>query len=281
MADLQGPKIRIGKFAEGKVALVGRPGVRPRCRMRARRRDARGPRLQGAPQDVAPRRGAAAQRRPDQARRRARRRSAHRHQVVLGGMLSNNKGINRMGGGLTAPALTAKDMDDVKTAAMLEADYLAVSFPKNKEDMYMARQLLRAAGGRAADRQDRARRGHPRAGGDHRRVRRHHGRARRSRRGSRQRGGTGAAEADDPRGARAQQADDHRNADDGVDDPRAGAHARGSFGRRQCRARRHRRRHAFRRDRRRPISGRDGRDHGADLRRSREVRRQWSSIAIS
>jgi len=54
-----------------------------------------------------------------------------------------------MGGGLTAPALTAKDMDDVKTAAMLEADYLAVSFPKNKEDMYMARQLLRAAGGRA------------------------------------------------------------------------------------------------------------------------------------
>ena len=54
-------------------------------------------------------------------------------------MLSNNKGINRMGGGLTAPALTAKDMDDVKTAAMLEADYLAVSFPKNKEDMYMAR----------------------------------------------------------------------------------------------------------------------------------------------
>jgi pyruvate kinase len=69
--------------------------------------------------------------------------------VALGGVLSNNKGINRQGGGLTAPALTAKDMDDVKTAAMLEADYLAVSFPKNKEDMYMARQLLRAAGGHA------------------------------------------------------------------------------------------------------------------------------------
>ncbi len=69
--------------------------------------------------------------------------------VVLGGTLSNNKGINRLGGGLTAAALTSKDMDDVKTAAMLEADYLAVSFPKTKEDMYMARQLLRAAGGRA------------------------------------------------------------------------------------------------------------------------------------
>jgi pyruvate kinase len=68
---------------------------------------------------------------------------------VLGGTLSNNKGINRMGGGLSAPALTTKDMDDVKTAARLEADYLAVSFPKSKEDMYMARQLMRAAGGRA------------------------------------------------------------------------------------------------------------------------------------
>jgi pyruvate kinase len=54
-----------------------------------------------------------------------------------------------MGGGLSAPALTTKDMDDVKTAAQLQADYLAVSFPKSKEDMYMARQLMRAAGGRA------------------------------------------------------------------------------------------------------------------------------------
>jgi pyruvate kinase len=68
--------------------------------------------------------------------------------VVLGGTLSNNKGINRMGGGLSAPALTAKDMDDVKIAAQLEADFIGVSFPKNKEDMYMARQLVRAAGGR-------------------------------------------------------------------------------------------------------------------------------------
>jgi pyruvate kinase len=69
--------------------------------------------------------------------------------VVLGGTLSNNKGINRQGGGLSAPALTAKDMEDVKTAAALDADFLAVSFPKNKEDMYMARQLLRAAGSHA------------------------------------------------------------------------------------------------------------------------------------
>jgi pyruvate kinase len=55
--------------------------------------------------------------------------------VELGGTLSNNKGINRLGGGLTAPALTAKDMDDMKTAASLEADFVAVSFPKNTEQM--------------------------------------------------------------------------------------------------------------------------------------------------
>jgi len=66
--------------------------------------------------------------------------------VLVGGELSNNKGINRQGGGLTAPALTAKDMDDIKTAAEIGVDFVAVSFPKSAADMYMARQLLRAAG---------------------------------------------------------------------------------------------------------------------------------------
>ena len=69
--------------------------------------------------------------------------------VVVGGKLSNNKGINRLGGGLTAPALTPKDMADIQTAAQLEADYLAVSFPKSGQDMDTARELMRAAGGRA------------------------------------------------------------------------------------------------------------------------------------
>ena len=66
--------------------------------------------------------------------------------VKIGGELSNNKGINRQGGGLSAPALTAKDMEDIKTAAGLGADYVAVSFPKNASDMIMARQLANIAG---------------------------------------------------------------------------------------------------------------------------------------
>src|SRR5262249_61636543 len=69
--------------------------------------------------------------------------------VRHGGVLSNSKGINRQGGGLTAPALTSKDMEDIRTAAKMQADYLAVSFPKSGADMYMARELLRAAGGKA------------------------------------------------------------------------------------------------------------------------------------
>ena len=61
--------------------------------------------------------------------------------VELGGELSNNKGINRAGGGLTAPALTEKDKEDLKTAVGLGADYIAISFPKNADDMKIARNL--------------------------------------------------------------------------------------------------------------------------------------------
>ena len=66
--------------------------------------------------------------------------------VKVGGDLSSNKGINKQGGGLTAPALTAKDMDDIKTAMAFQADYVAVSFPQNATDMEMARQLAIVAG---------------------------------------------------------------------------------------------------------------------------------------
>ena len=67
--------------------------------------------------------------------------------VVVGGTLSNNKGINRQGGGLSAEALTAKDRADIKTAAEMQADYIAVSFPRNAADINQARELLREAGG--------------------------------------------------------------------------------------------------------------------------------------
>ncbi len=69
--------------------------------------------------------------------------------VMVGGELSNNKGINRLGGGLSAEALTDKDKADIKHAVRLEADYLAISFPRNASDVLEARSLLHAAGGNA------------------------------------------------------------------------------------------------------------------------------------
>ncbi|MBJ7536935.1 pyruvate kinase [Marinomonas transparens] len=66
--------------------------------------------------------------------------------VIVGGDLSNNKGINRQGGGLSAAALTEKDKEDIKTAAALQADYLAVSFPRSADDLHEARALAEAAG---------------------------------------------------------------------------------------------------------------------------------------
>ena len=69
--------------------------------------------------------------------------------VQVGGELSDNKGINLKGGGLTAEVLTDKDRADIKTAALIDCDYLAVSFPRNAEDMIQARKLLEAEGCRA------------------------------------------------------------------------------------------------------------------------------------
>lgn len=59
--------------------------------------------------------------------------------VTTGGTLSNNKGINLAGGGLSAPALTEKDLADLECVAKLNIDYLAISFPKSAQDMKDAR----------------------------------------------------------------------------------------------------------------------------------------------
>ncbi|MGZ5052913.1 MAG: pyruvate kinase [Methylobacter sp.] len=66
--------------------------------------------------------------------------------VVVGGDLSNNKGINLLGGGLSAAALTDKDKEDIKTIAQIKCDYVAVSFPRSAEDLHEARRLLEAEG---------------------------------------------------------------------------------------------------------------------------------------
>jgi pyruvate kinase len=150
MADMQGPKIRVGKFENGKIDLAngdkfildakwgenGELGNQERV----------GLDYKALPRDVHP---------GDKLLLNdglivlvvdSIHGSEIHTTVKIGGELSNNKGINRQGGGLTAPALTAKDMEDIKVAMTFQADYLAISFPKSATDMEMARQLANIAG---------------------------------------------------------------------------------------------------------------------------------------
>jgi pyruvate kinase len=147
MADLQGPKIRVGKFAEGKVMLE--PGAQfVLDASRAEPGDLSGVGLdyKELPRDVKAGDVLLLNDGLIVLTVDAVRGEQVHTTVKLGGELSNNKGINKQGGGLTAPALTAKDMEDIKTAMSLKADYVAVSFPKNATDMEMARQLCNVAG---------------------------------------------------------------------------------------------------------------------------------------
>jgi pyruvate kinase len=148
LVDLQGPKIRIGRFKEGFVDLL--PGDKFAL-------DADWPITEGTNREV----GLTYEKLPDDVKpgdklllddgrivlevvevvgRRV------ETVVVVGGKLSNNKGINLMGGGLSAEALTEKDKEDIITAAKIGADYLALSFPRSAEDVELCRRLALEAG---------------------------------------------------------------------------------------------------------------------------------------
>jgi pyruvate kinase len=147
MADLQGPKIRVGKFAEGKVILEnGAPFVLDASRTELGDLQGVGLDYKELPRDVKPGDLLLLNDGLIVLSVDAVKGEQVHTTVKVGGELSNNKGINKQGGGLTAPALTGKDMDDIKTAMSFQADYLAVSFPKNATDMEMARQLANVAG---------------------------------------------------------------------------------------------------------------------------------------
>jgi pyruvate kinase len=132
MADLQGPKIRVGKFAEGKVILEPVHAVRAGCLAHRawRHVTAVGLDYKELPRDVKPGDVLLLNDGLIVLTVDAVKGEAVHTTVKMGGELSNNKGINKQGGGLTAPALTAKDMEDIRTAMSFQADYVAVSFPR-------------------------------------------------------------------------------------------------------------------------------------------------------
>lgn len=149
LADLQGPKIRIGKFAQGKVQLQA--GSKFIFDINCEEGDETrvGLDYKELVHDVKP--GDILLLDDGKLRMTVKRLTSTTIECIceVSGVLSNRKGINRQGGGLSAPALTAKDMDDIKHAAQFEADFLAISFVKSDADIYMARQLARAAGSKA------------------------------------------------------------------------------------------------------------------------------------
>jgi len=147
MADLQGPKIRVGKFEGDKTMLeVGQSFILDGATRELGTNQRVGLDYKALPRDV--KAGDILLLNDGLLKlvvEGVRGEEVHT-KVLAGGELSNNKGINKAGGGLTAPALTAKDMDDIKTAMSFQCEYLAVSFPKSATDMEMARQLANVAG---------------------------------------------------------------------------------------------------------------------------------------
>jgi pyruvate kinase len=150
LADLQGPKIRIGSFKNGPVRLVEGETfvIDVNCPLDAGDKSRVGTTYTVLPRDVE--RGTSLLLddgrivlQVDQVVG-----SEVICRVVVGGDLSDKKGINRQGGGLSARALTAKDHDDIRTAGAMLADYLAVSFVRSAADIQEARALFHAAGGK-------------------------------------------------------------------------------------------------------------------------------------
>ena len=147
MADLQGPKIRVGKFLDGRTVLeTGQKFVLDGAMSALGTNERVGLDYKELPRDVRPGDTLLLNDGLLRLRVQAVRGEEVHARVEVGGELSNNKGINKAGGGLTAPALTAKDMEDIRTALSFQCDYVAVSFPKSATDMEMARQLANVAG---------------------------------------------------------------------------------------------------------------------------------------
>jgi pyruvate kinase len=149
LIDLQGPKIRIGRFKNQKIHLVEDQAFTLDVNQDENSGDEDSVSIgyENLPQDVRKNDTLLL----DDGRLVLTVNSVEKSKihctVVVGGDLSNNKGINRLGGGLSAAALTDKDRADIKEAVRIGADFIAVSFPRHADDIKEARVLLKAAGG--------------------------------------------------------------------------------------------------------------------------------------
>lgn len=151
MGDLQGPKIRIGSFKEGPILLKQGDTfiLDAALPLDAGTKESVGLTYTDLPHDLKPGDILLL----DDGRIQLAVTKIEEEKVIttviVAGPLSNSKGINKQGGGLSAPALTAKDKLDIINAAKLGVDFIAVSFPRCGQDLQEARRLLREAGSNA------------------------------------------------------------------------------------------------------------------------------------
>ena len=144
LADLQGPKIRIGGFAEGSVVLQAGDPFQLSLSIGPEAGDQRGVSVEyeALPSSVSPDDILLL----DDGKLRLRVDDVDGPTVdctvVIGGRLSSRKGVNKLGGGLAAPALTEKDLDDIRAMPDIQPDFVAVSFVSSAEDIHYARRLL-------------------------------------------------------------------------------------------------------------------------------------------
>lgn len=149
LCDLQGPKIRIGQFADGKIKLKTGDLFILNANCKLGNLDQVGLDYKELPNEVDE--GTILLLDDGRITMQVDRVNSGKIYclVLAGGVLSNNKGINKQGGGLSAEALTEKDKEDIKTAVALDADYVAISFPRSAADVELARKLVIDAGGTA------------------------------------------------------------------------------------------------------------------------------------
>ena len=149
MVDLQGPKIRIGKFENGQIELVAGAEFILDLDCRLGNQNRVGLDYRQLIDDVSDKDILLLNDGHIVLQVESLDNKEIFCKVIQGGILSDKKGINRQGGGLSAPALTDKDIEDISVAASIEADYVAVSFPKSANDIFRARQLLIKASSKA------------------------------------------------------------------------------------------------------------------------------------
>ena len=269
LADLQGPKIRLGRFADGPDAMW----AHRRGGADHRRRRRRHPRPGLHHLQAARRRTPAAATGCSSTTARSAWSSTRVDgndvvcTVTEGGPVSNNKGMSLPGMNVSVPALSEKDIDDLEFALRLGVDFVALSFVRSPADIELVHEVMDRVGRRAAGhRQAGEARGGRQPRGDRAGLRRDHGRPRRPRRRAAARAGAAGAEAGHPDGPRERQAGHRRHPDARVDDRELAADPRRGLRRRQRGARRRRRGDALRRDLGRQVPDRDGADDGADHR---------------